>query len=132
MPTYLPLPPIQVTAALDQSGFNSGKLTAGFTSAVLGDLTVPYFELYHAAVQNVPGGASAVIGFSPQATWGFTAPGVGGGAEYHLGGNGWLLTPAREFYFFFNTATASPAIIVTCWFRYDQDIQANQANQGIK
>ena len=132
MPTFLPLPPLTVTAAPDTSGFNTGNLTAGFTSAVLGDLTVPYFELYHAAVQNVPGGASAVIGYSPSLAWGFTAPGVGGGAEYHLSGNGWLLTPAREFFFFFTTATATPAIIVTCWFRYDQDIQANAANQGIK
>jgi hypothetical protein len=124
--------PITVAAALDQSGFNTGNLTAAFTAAVLGDLTVPFFELYHAAVQNVPGGASAVIGFSPSQAWGFTAPGVGGGAEYHLSGNGWLLTPAREFFFFFNTATATPAIKVTCWFRYDQDIAANLANQGQK
>lgn len=132
MATYVGLPPIQVTAVADQSGFNSGNWTNHFTSGNLKGLNVPVFELYHAAVTGVPGGASATIGYSPRATWGFTAPGQGGGAEYHLGGSGWLLNPALEFYFFWTAAASgTPVPVVTCWFRADIDIPANKRNLGI-
>jgi hypothetical protein len=132
MATYLPLAPIQVTATPDQSGLNPGNYTCAFTSAVLRGLNVPYFELYHATVQNVPAGASAVIGFSLAMPWGFTAPGLGAGAEYHLGAAGWILTPSQEFYFFWTGGTSGTAPLVTAWFRYDQDIGANALNAGRK
>lgn len=132
MATYLPLPPVQVTAAADTSGFNPGNWTTAFTSNVLKGLNVPYFELYHAVVESVPGGASAAIGFSPRMKWGYTAPGIGGGAEYHLGAAGWILQPSTEFYFFWTaTATGTPPV-VTAWFRYDQDIAANRLTMGLK
>jgi hypothetical protein len=129
--TYLPLLPVQVLSAPDTSGQNSGNYTTAFTSSVLSSLRVPHYELYHASVTNVPGGASAVIGFSPRTIWGFVAPGLGGGAEYHLGGSGWILNPSQEFYFFWNVGSG-PAPLVTAWFRYDQDIESNRATVGLR
>lgn len=126
MATFLPLIPITVTSTIDQTGLNTGNYTTAFTSSILKGLNVPWFELYHASVQQVPGGASSVIGFTPTKAWGFTAPGLGGGAEYHLGGAGWILNPSQEFYFFWNVGAGSfPQ--VTAWFRYDIDIPANRA-----
>lgn len=127
MATYLPLPPIQVQAALDQSGFNTGNFTTAYTTSILSGLNVPYFELYHMVVEQVPGGASGVLGLSPAYTWGFTAPGVGAGAEYHLGGAGWILRPSSEFYIWWNAAASGTPPLVTAWFRYDIDIPANRA-----
>lgn len=124
---FRPLPPIQVQSTLDQSGFNAGHYTTAFSTTVLQGLNMPYFELYHAVASSVPAGASATIGFAPGMTWGFTAPGVGGGAEYHLGGSGWILTPGREFYFFWNTGTGTKPL-VTAWFRYDPAEPANRVN----
>lgn len=129
MATYLGLNPVQVTSAIDTTGLNQGNFTTAFDSSALSQLRVPYFELYHASVINAPGGASAVIGFNPNMIWGFTAPGLGGGAEYHLGGSGWLLTPSREFFFFWNVGSGTPPV-VTAWFRYDQDIESNRLTQG--
>lgn len=132
MATYLPLPPIQVLAAADTTGFNPGNYTTAYTSSILKGLNVPYFELYHAVVQNVPPGSSGVLGLSPARPWGFTAPGQGAGSEYHLGGAGWILNPSTEFYIFWTGGTTGTAPLVTAWFRYDQDIAANRATQGLK
>ena len=130
MATYLGLKPVEVIAAADQTGLNTGNWTCAFTTSVLGDLKVPYFELYHATVRGVPGGASATIQLA-RYVWGFVAPGVGGGAEYHLGGSGWLLTPSLEFYVLWNAAAAgTPVPVFTAWFRYDIDIPANRAAAG--
>jgi hypothetical protein len=126
--TFVGLPPITVAAVADQSGFNTGNWTTHYTASVLKGLNVPFFELYHATVSAVPAGASATIGFGPRATWGFTAPGLGGGAEYHLGGAGWLLNPSQEFFFLWSAvASGTPVPLVTAWFRMDIDIPANAA-----
>ncbi len=131
MATYIGLPPVVVTATADQSGVNSGNWTNAFTSAVLGSLRMPFFELYHATVSGVPGGASAKIGLDATRLWGFTAPGVGGGAEYAPAA-GWLLNPSMEFYFLWTAAaTGTPVPQVTAWFRYDLDIPANKRAAGI-
>ena len=113
-------------AAPDQSGFNTGNWTTAYTSSILGGLNIPFFELYHAVVEDVPAGSSAVIGYSPASSWGFTAPGIGQGAEYHLAGAGWILRPSTEFYFFWSAAALGVPPMVTAWFRFDIDIPANR------
>lgn len=124
--TFLPLPPIQVQAIKDQSGFNTGNWTTSFNSSVLQGLNVPVFELYHMVVQSAPAGASAVLGFSPGLSWGFTAPGVGQGSEYHLSGSGWILRPSTEFYLFWTAAATGVPPLVTAWFRFDIDVPVNR------
>jgi L-ascorbate metabolism protein UlaG (beta-lactamase superfamily) len=130
--TYLALPPLRVTAAADQSGKNPGNWTNAFTSAVLGGLHMPYVELYHATVTQAPAGASATIQDGAGNIWGFTAPGQGGGSEYHLGGSGWILTDSQEFYFFWDAAASGTPPRVCAFFRYDQDILANRQAGGIR
>ena len=123
MSTYLPLPPVPLTAVtIDPSGVNGSNYTNAFTSSVLGGLNMPFIELYHATVTGAPGGASARIVTQGQ-EWGFTAPGVGGGSEY-APANGMLLQPGQEIYFYWSTGTGG-APKVTLWFRYDLDVPAN-------
>jgi hypothetical protein len=126
MATYRRLPPITLQATPDQTGANPGNWTNYFSSSVLAGMNVSYFEWIHAAVSEVPAGASAVIVQLPVDTWGATAPGVGGVSEY-APPVGMPLQPGTEFAFLWTApATGTPIPLVTCWFRYDLDDPANR------
>ena len=119
---YITLGSREVVSALDTTGQNTGNYTAWFSAQVLG-INVPYFELYHAVVTDVPSGATAQINLNA-AEWSFTAPGFGG-SEWDPS-QPLLMRPSDEIFFFWSVGTGT-APVVTCWFRYDTSIQANVA-----
>ena len=125
MPLWRPMPPVPVTATLDSSGFNAGNWTNHYTSAALKGLTAGRFELYHAAISVAAVGSGFTLGFDLLNTWGGSSIGAGGVTEYSPAA-GWLLTPSREFYFFWNYAASGTPPQVCCWFRFDAEDPANR------
>ena len=129
MATFIPLGSRAVTAAKDITGTNTGNLTTRFDVATLG-FKVPYIEIYHAAIADVPSEAVATIYINNQ-LWGFTAPGAGSSAG---AGTEWappwgmLLRPGDEVNFLWSVpAATTPVPVVTLWLRFDIDIPANRA-----
>jgi hypothetical protein len=108
------------TAALDETGRNSGNLTNALTGAFIG-INVPQFELYHATVTGVPGGGQATIYVNSQ-LYSFTYPNVG--SEWDPS-QPMFLRPGDEVDFQWNIASGGQAPIVTAFFRFDTEIPVN-------
>lgn len=131
MTSYLPCAgsPVSVFSAADKTGVNTGNLTAAFDVGTLGTMP-PVFEWFRATVDTaVPGvlftPASCSIRIDKTRPVSFTFP---------VGGSEWdpsqpvPLRQGNELYFFWNLASSStPVPLVTCWFRYDADLPANQS-----
>lgn len=106
------------TGASDSTGLNTGNFTNAFTPAILAT-NVPYFEIYHMIVTNVPVGANAQIVVNNK-PWGFTYP---------LFGSEWdpsqplLMNPTDEIDFLWNVLASGTPPLVTVWLRYDPLIQ---------
>lgn len=123
---YITLGSRSLTSAADTTGRNPGNYTAYFTSQVLG-LNVPQYELYHAVVTSVPTGATATVYLNSD-EWSFTAPGFGGSEwdpQQPL-----LMRPGDELFFFWSTGTGTKPL-VSCWFRYDEDLSINKSYSGL-
>lgn len=126
--SYQPLAPRTATAALDNTGRNTGNYTSAFTSDVINQRT-PVFECHHMVVISAPAGASAAIYVGPY-LFSFTAPGAGAGAEWDPS-QPLLLQTGQDVFFFWTTGTGA-APVVTMWFRYDDAIRANQLAGGAR
>lgn len=119
--SYIGLGPRFLIAASDTTGLNRGNYTNAFTPSVISS-NVPYFEIYHMVVENVPVGNSAQIVINGK-SFGFTQP---------FTGSEWdpsqpiSLNPGDEIDFLWNVAnTVSQKPQVTIWLRYDPGIPAN-------
>jgi len=124
--------PVSVPSAADQTSVNAGNLTAAFTTGVLGTMP-PVYEWYRATVATaIPGQlftpAPASIYLNIRKPVSFTYP---------VGGTEWdpsqpvLMRSGDELFFFWQLASAStPVPVVTCFFRYDADLPANQSYRG--
>lgn len=117
---YIGLGPRYLIASADTTGFNAGNYTNAFSPAILAS-NVPYFEIHHMIVQQVPIGASAQIIINGR-SWGFTLP--NGGSEWDPA-QPLLLTPGDELDFLWSIAATGTAPLVTVWLRYDPAIPAN-------
>jgi hypothetical protein len=106
------------TAATDTTGLNTGNYTNSFTPAALAT-NVPYFEIYHMIVSNVPIGANAQIVVNNK-SWGFTNPLIG--SEWDPS-QPLLMNPTDEIDFLWSIAASGQAPLVTVWLRYDPVIQ---------
>lgn len=133
MSTYIPCAgsPLSVISAADTTGFNSGNLTAAFTVNVFG--TMPsIFEWYRGVIagpspSSLPPPAQATI-YVDRRPVSFTYP-VGG--SVFAPPQPVLMRDGNELYFFWNLASNTAVKpVVTCWFRYDTDIQANRSYTG--
>lgn len=111
---YIPLGSRYALAAADQTGQNDGNYTTAFTADILG-INVPYFEVFHAVVENVPAGASAKVAIGIRA-FSFTFP---------FTGSEWdptqppLIQPGQDLFFFWSIADSGTAPATTIWLRYD-------------
>lgn len=105
-------------AIADTTGMNIGNYTNAFTPDII-SCNVPYFEIYHMVVTNVPVGARASLLVNNK-PFGFTYP---------LFGSEWnppqplLMNPTDELDFLWSIAASGQAPQVTLWLRYDPDIQ---------
>lgn len=107
-------------AAPDTTGLNIGNLTTAATSDLL-NIKVANYEIYHMVLQNVPPGASASI-FRNSIPFGFVFP--------FLGSEWWgkmLLRQSDSVFFRWSVkANVTPVPLLTCYFRYDNSLPANQ------
>lgn len=119
--SYIGLGSRYLVATADTTGLNTGNYTNAFSPAVL-NINVPYCEIYHMVVQNVPIGNSANIVVNGK-QWGFTEP--NGGSEWDPA-QPLLLLPGDEVDFLWNApSNGSQAPQVTVHLRYDPTIPAN-------
>lgn len=120
--SYIGLGSRRITAAVDATGWNTGNLTGVFNAETIGH-KMPYFELYHMAIVNVPSNTTVqvyqgielytVAQLDTIGDWDPSQP--------------MLLSPGTEVYVLFNVlAAVTPAPIVTAWFRYDPMLPNNQ------
>ena len=123
--------PITVLSAADQTGANKGNLTAAFTTNVLGTMP-PVFEWYHAVIDTAtgalftPANCPVMLNIRKPAT-----------VTYPAGSTEWdpsqpiLMRSGDELFFFWQLASnVTPVPRVTCYFRYDADLRANQGYRG--
>ncbi len=115
--TYISLGSRVVTAALDQTGLNTGNYSNSFTPAVL-NVNVSYFEIYHMVVTQVMAGAQATI-YLNNKNFGFCYPNIG--AEWNPA-QPLLLNPADELDFCWNVTASGTPPLVTAYLRYDPSI----------
>lgn len=134
MTSYLPCAgsPVSVSSVADTTGVNQGQLTASFTTGVLGTMP-PIYEWYRATVATVIPGqlftpAPCGIYLNLRKPVSFTYP---------VGGSEWdaaqpvLMRNGDELFFFWQLASSAvPVPYVTCFFRYDTDLPANQGYRG--
>lgn len=119
--TYIGLGSRSLIASADTTGLNKGNYTSAFTPAVINS-NVPYFEVHHMVVENVPIGNSAQIVINAK-SYGFTQPFTGSEWDPAQPIN---LNPSDELDFLWNIATTVTQIPqVTIWLRYDPAIPAN-------
>lgn len=120
--SYIPLGSRDTEAAADDTGWNPGNLTAKFSAETL-NMRMPFFELYHMALTDVPSNTTirvyqgsrlyTVAQLDTIGDWDPSQP--------------MLLSPGTEVYVLFNVlAAVTPAPIVTAWFRYDPMLPNNQ------
>jgi hypothetical protein len=121
MSTYVPLGNRTVTGGPDSTGFNSGNWTVVFDPNAL-NINVPIYECYQITVTGAPGSTFTV--FVDLQQWSQSNNG-------QL--NAWdpsqplYLRPGQTVYFYYSDPdTDGIPPVVTMWFRYDQDIVANQ------
>lgn len=110
--SYISLGSRPVTGSLDTTGLNPGNLTCSFGPAII-NVNVPYAEIYHMVVNDIPGGAQATI-YLNYRFYGFCYPNVG--SEWNPS-QPIYLNPSDELDFCWNIATGSP--MVTIYLRYD-------------
>lgn len=120
--TYIGLGPRMTTAAVDQTGRNTGNLTNAFTAQILG-FFVSQYECYHMVISNVPSGSTGQV-YVNASQWGFTYPELG--TEWDPS-QPMILNSGMEIDILWNiSATTPPSLpIVTAWFRYDPDVPGN-------
>lgn len=122
--SYIGIGQRTVNAQIDSTGLNTGNYTNAFTPAILNS-NVPFFEIYHIVVANVPVGANAQIVINNK-PWGFTYPLQG--AEWNPP-QPMLLNPTDELDFLWSIAASGQAPQVTVWMRYDPTIQPVSRNE---
>lgn len=114
----------QVTAALDETGNNTGNYTAVFDPSVLA-IDVPWFELYRGVVQDAVPGAQVTVYVDKRPVSAAPLPQV---AEWDPS-QPVLLEPGSTIYFYFSTPLNAiptpPAPEVTLWFRFDAAMWSN-------
>lgn len=117
--TYVTLGSRPVTAVADTTGLNPGNYTAALDDSVIGS-TVPQFEMYHMYIEapTQTGVATTAKVLLNTQFWDATLIG-------QL--NSWdpsqpmLVQPGDTIYVMFNVPTGTtPAPVVTCWFRFNQ------------
>jgi len=109
------------TAALDQTGRNTGNLTNALTGSFIG-INVPEFECYHMTVTNVPSGGQATI-YRNSSLYSFVYPFIG--SEWDPS-QPMLLRPGDEIDFLWNIVSSSTQKpIVTAFFRFDVTLPVN-------
>ncbi len=124
MATYLPLPPLKATA-VNAPDINQGNWTNVFRASDM-RIQIPYFLLTHAVITSAPAGGTCSISINNQFTYGFSAPGFGGGSEYDPQ-NPLILLPGQDLFFPWTVAASGTAPVVTVFFKFDYDIPANAA-----
>lgn len=134
MTTYVPCAgsPVSAASAADQTGANTGNLTAAFTTGTLGTMP-PVFEWFRATIGTATPGqlftpAPCGVYVNVRRLVSFTYP--AGGTEWDPS----QPIPMRsgdELFFFWQLAkSVTPVPLVTCYFRYDADIPANRSFSG--
>lgn len=121
MADYRPLAPVQVISAPDQTGKNTGNLTAAFTSQQLPSVNV--FEIYHMVVTGGPPLATATITIAGR-QWSYVQLDVNGGNEWDPSEPA-LMVRDQELYFLWAIAAGGTAPMVTVWPRYDTQLPEN-------
>jgi hypothetical protein len=116
--SYIGLGSRDSKAALDTTGLNGGNYTNAFTPALISS-NVPFLEIYHMVVTNVPANAQATI-FINNKYYGFCFPNVG--SEWNPA-QPILLNPGDEVDFCWNITASGPAPLATIYLRYDPLIQ---------
>ena len=112
--SYIGLGTREQLATLDSTGNNTGNWTNAFTADVLA-ARVPWFEVYHAVVEQVPIGAAATIAIG-RYSFSFTQPDTG---------SEWdpvqppLIRDGEDLLFYWSIAAAGTPPKVTLWLRYD-------------
>lgn len=101
----------------DQTGNNDGNWTTSFLAADLA-VTVPWFEIHRAVVENVPPAATAIVAIGNR-HYSFTAP---------LAASEWdpvqppLVMPGQDVFFYWSAAAAGDPPVTTIWMRYDTEV----------
>jgi hypothetical protein len=124
--------PVSVLSVKDTTGLNKGNLTAAFTTGVLGTMPA-VFEWFRANIDTeTPGGT-----FTPAPCSIRLNQLKPVSSTYPIGVTEWdpsqpiPMRQGDELYFFWQiAASVTPAPLVTCWFRYDTSLPANQAYRG--
>jgi hypothetical protein len=118
---YIGLGNRKVTATPDTTGWNTGALTAHFTADIVG-YRMPYFELYHAAIVDVPSNTTVTV-YQGRELYTVAQLDTIGDWDPAQPMN---LAPGTEIYVCFTTlAAVTPAPTVTAWFRYDPTLPNN-------
>jgi hypothetical protein len=121
MSDYRPLAPVQVNAAADNTGKNTGNWTNAFTSQQLPSVNI--FEIYHMVVTGGPPFASANIVIAGR-QWSYVQLDINGGNEWDPSEPA-LMIRDQELYFFWQVAAVAPAPMVTIWPRFDTQLPEN-------
>ncbi len=114
--SYVPLGSRTVSAALDTTGLNGGNYSNSFTPAII-NVNVPYCEVYHMVVTNVPSGQATI--YINNKFYGFCYPNIG--SEWNPA-QPILLNPSDEIDFCWTIVASGQAPIVTIYLRYDPAI----------
>lgn len=131
--TFLPCAgsPVTVLSAADQTGANTGNLTAAFTTNILGTMPAVY-EWYHAIIDTAtgalftPAACPVMLNIRKPAT--FTYP--AGGTEWDPSQPIQMRSGDELFFFWQLASSVTPVPRVTCYFRYDTTVPANQGYRG--
>ena len=121
MTSYRPLPQVQVTAAADTTGQNTGNWTNAFTANLLPDIN--NYEIYRMTVRNAAVLGAARITLRNNQFSSVTAD-VSGANEWDPS-QPQPVNTGDEIYFFWNYAATGTPPIATLWLRYDADLPSN-------
>lgn len=114
---YIGLGSRMAAAEPDQTGNNTGNWTTSFLAADLG-VTVPWFEIHRAVVEQVPPAATAIVAIGNRHS-SFTAP---------LASSEWdpvqppLIIPGQDVFFYWSAKAAGQPPVTTIWLRYDTEV----------
>lgn len=119
--SYIPLGSRDADAALDDTGWNAGNLTAKFPAEIL-NMKMPFFELYHMALTDVPSNTTVRV---YQGSRLYTVAQLDTIGDWDPA-QPMMLAPGTEVYVLFDVlSTVTPVPKVTAWFRYDPMLPNN-------